>query len=261
MDPRLLLAVVITAFAAYATFSLIRTLKQLPVARRRPVPVLRARARGELARRSGVAAGRRPRSCSRSRAPRPVLGRVDGPARDRPGPSIDPPAAGVAGPGERVHAAVVRHRAHESEKILQDIASAEADVQASRERGVGRRVPQPDLPGAHDRAVHVLLRRRRAPVPSRRLLDAAPEAAARDPRGGNVAIDKTGGYLYSRLLLALVNAGATFVVLQALGPVRGPARPVAGLRLAVHPRRRHVHRGRRAAGRRAARRPWTRCSS
>jgi predicted PurR-regulated permease PerM len=33
----------------------------------------------------------------------------------------------------------------------------------------------------------------------------------------NVAIDKTGGYLYSRLLLALVNAVATFVVLQALG--------------------------------------------
>ncbi len=33
----------------------------------------------------------------------------------------------------------------------------------------------------------------------------------------NVAIDKTGGYLYSRLLLALVNAVATFIVLQALG--------------------------------------------
>lgn len=33
----------------------------------------------------------------------------------------------------------------------------------------------------------------------------------------NVAIDKTGGYLYSRLLLALVNAAVTFVVLQALG--------------------------------------------
>ena len=33
----------------------------------------------------------------------------------------------------------------------------------------------------------------------------------------NVAIDKTGGYLYSQLLLALVNAVATFIVLQALG--------------------------------------------
>ncbi|HSJ50754.1 MAG TPA: AI-2E family transporter [Actinomycetota bacterium] len=33
----------------------------------------------------------------------------------------------------------------------------------------------------------------------------------------NVAIDKTGGYLYSRLLLALINAAATFVVLQVLG--------------------------------------------
>ncbi|HEX6331037.1 MAG TPA: AI-2E family transporter [Actinomycetota bacterium] len=33
----------------------------------------------------------------------------------------------------------------------------------------------------------------------------------------NVAIDKTGGYLYSRLLLALINAVATFIVLQVLG--------------------------------------------
>lgn len=33
----------------------------------------------------------------------------------------------------------------------------------------------------------------------------------------NVAIDKTGGYLYSRLLLAVVNALATFVVLTVLG--------------------------------------------
>ena len=32
-----------------------------------------------------------------------------------------------------------------------------------------------------------------------------------------VAIDKTGGYLYSRLLLAIINAGFTFVVLQLLG--------------------------------------------
>jgi predicted PurR-regulated permease PerM len=32
-----------------------------------------------------------------------------------------------------------------------------------------------------------------------------------------VAIDKTGGYLYSRLLLAIINAGFTFVVLQVLG--------------------------------------------
>lgn len=33
----------------------------------------------------------------------------------------------------------------------------------------------------------------------------------------DVAIDKTGGYLYSRLLLAGVNAGVTFVALQLLG--------------------------------------------
>ncbi len=32
-----------------------------------------------------------------------------------------------------------------------------------------------------------------------------------------VAIDKTGGYLYSRLLLAILNAGFSFIVLQALG--------------------------------------------
>jgi predicted PurR-regulated permease PerM len=32
-----------------------------------------------------------------------------------------------------------------------------------------------------------------------------------------VAIDKTGGYLYSRLLLALINATISFAVLQALG--------------------------------------------
>jgi len=33
----------------------------------------------------------------------------------------------------------------------------------------------------------------------------------------NIAVDKTGGYLYSRLLLAIVNALVTFVVLTALG--------------------------------------------
>ncbi len=33
----------------------------------------------------------------------------------------------------------------------------------------------------------------------------------------NVAIDKTGGYLYSRLLLALINALASYLVLQVLG--------------------------------------------
>jgi predicted PurR-regulated permease PerM len=32
-----------------------------------------------------------------------------------------------------------------------------------------------------------------------------------------VAIDKTGGYLYSRLLLAIINATFSFIVLQALG--------------------------------------------
>jgi predicted PurR-regulated permease PerM len=33
----------------------------------------------------------------------------------------------------------------------------------------------------------------------------------------NVAIEKTGGYLYSRLLLAAINAGFTFIALQLLG--------------------------------------------
>lgn len=33
----------------------------------------------------------------------------------------------------------------------------------------------------------------------------------------DIAIDKTGGYLYSRLLLAVINAAFTFIVLQALG--------------------------------------------
>jgi predicted PurR-regulated permease PerM len=33
----------------------------------------------------------------------------------------------------------------------------------------------------------------------------------------DIAIDKTGGYLYSRLLLAVVNAAATFIVLTVLG--------------------------------------------
>lgn len=33
----------------------------------------------------------------------------------------------------------------------------------------------------------------------------------------DIAIDKTGGYLYSRLLLAVINAGFTFIALQMLG--------------------------------------------
>src|SRR6185503_20714130 len=33
----------------------------------------------------------------------------------------------------------------------------------------------------------------------------------------DIAIDKTGGYLYSRLLLAVLNASATFIVLTVLG--------------------------------------------
>ena len=33
----------------------------------------------------------------------------------------------------------------------------------------------------------------------------------------NLAIDKTGGYFYSRMLLALINGGVIFIVLQILG--------------------------------------------
>ena len=106
-----------------------------------------------------------------------------------------------------------------SEKILEDIASAQADVQsiAANVASVGA-----FLLGLIFQVLTIGLftfylvadgpRFRRAVcslLPPRR----QHEILA----AWNVAIDKTGGYLYSRLLLALVNAGATFVVLQALG--------------------------------------------
>jgi predicted PurR-regulated permease PerM len=106
-----------------------------------------------------------------------------------------------------------------SEQILQDIASAQDDIQqiAANLASVGAFVLGlifqvltiglftfylvADGPRFR-RAVCSLLPPRR----QREVLTA-----------WDVAIDKTGGYLYSRLLLAAINAGISFIVLQALG--------------------------------------------
>jgi predicted PurR-regulated permease PerM len=218
--PRLLLAVVITAFAAYATFSLIRTLKQLLLWL---VAALFLSFALEPAVNWLVDRGwRRGAAAAVVLFGLALLG-------------LFSVALMVPLVIDQVQELIRRlpawlDRASEytqrwfdteltSEKILQDIASAEADVQgiAANVASVGAFLLSlifqvltiglftfyfvADGPRFR-RAVCSMLPPRR----QHEILAA-----------WNVAIDKTGGYLYSRLLLALVNAGATFVVLQALG--------------------------------------------
>ena len=218
--PRLLLAVVITAFAAYATFSLFRTLKQLILWL---VAALFLSFALEPAVNWLVDRGwRRGAAAAAVLFGLGLLG-------------LFSVALMVPLVIDQVQELIRRlpawlDRASEytqrwfdteltSEKILQDIASAEADVQgiAANVASVGAFLLSlifqvltiglftfylvADGPRFR-RAVCSMLPPRR----QHEILAA-----------WNVAIDKTGGYLYSRLLLALVNAGATFVVLQALG--------------------------------------------
>ena len=58
------------------------------------------------------------------------------------------------------------------------------------------------------------------------------------------AIEQTGGYFYSRLLLAVINGTGMYLVLRFNNvPVRGAAGDLRGHRRGVHPDRRHLHRG------------------
>ena len=77
--------------------------------------------------------------------------------------------------------------------------------------------PRHRVQAARDRAVHVLHRRGRSALPSPDLLAAAAQAAATVLDTWEVAIDKTGGFLYSRLLLAIFSGIATFTALMILG--------------------------------------------
>ena len=61
------------------------------------------------------------------------------------------------------------------------------------------------------------------------------------------AIEKTGGYFYSRLLLAVINGTGMYITLRAFSvPFAAPLAIFEGSGGRVHPDRRHVHRGRGA---------------
>src|SRR4029453_14641547 len=253
--PRLLLALVITVFASYAAFSLIRRLSHLLLWLRaalvspfslQPAGDWRAAARG---RGRGGALRSRPAGADRRRA--------NGSAGDRPGAGADRPGPGLARSGERVHPAVVRHQADERHDPETDRERAGGRARHRRERRLGRRVPaRADLPGAHDRPVHVLPRGRRPEVPARRVLAPAAAGPARPPRGPG------GGARPPRwppVLEAPARHHQRDVLVHraavAGDPVRGAARPVAGVRLAVHPGGGHLHRRGGPAARGVARGP------
>ncbi|CAM5266831.1 AI-2E family transporter [Streptomyces violaceorubidus] len=75
---------------------------------------------------------------------------------------------------------------------------------------------------ADDRPVLVLLRRRRPPAAARTLLRLPPARQAEVLRAWEIAVDKTGGYLYSRGLMALISGIAHYILLEVL---RCPTRP------------------------------------
>ena len=86
-----------------------------------------------------------------------------------------------------------------------------------------------------------------------------PARQAEVLRAWEIAVDKTGGYLYSRGLMALISGVAHYILLEVLGvPVRARARRVGGPGLAVHPDHRHLSRGRPADADRVHRRPLVR---
>jgi predicted PurR-regulated permease PerM len=218
--PRLLLAVVITAFAAYATFNLIRQLQQLLLW---VVAALFLSFALEPAVNWLVARGwRRGAAAAVVLFGLALLGLL---AIALMVPLVIDQVQLLVQrlPDWLDQASVYTERWFDveltSEKILENIASAQADVQsiASNVASVGA-----FLLGLLFQVLTIGLftfylvadgpRFRRGVcslLPPRRQHEVL---AAWD-----VAIDKTGGYLYSRLLLALVNAVVTYVVLQVLG--------------------------------------------
>jgi predicted PurR-regulated permease PerM len=218
--PRLLLAVVITAFAAYATFSLIRQLQQLLlwlVAALFLSFALEPAVNWLVARgwRRGTAAGLVMAGLallglfSVALMVPLVIDQVQELVRRLPD-WLD-------------RASVYTERWFDveltSEKILENIASAQADVQgiAANVASVGA-----FLLGLIFQVLTIGLFTfylvADGPRVRRGVCSLLPPKRQHEVLAAwNVAIDKTGGYLYSRLLLALVNAVATFVVLTALG--------------------------------------------
>ena len=112
-----------------------------------------------------------------------------------------------------------------------------------------RRRPRRHLAGALGAAVHLLPRRRRTAAAASDLQPTARRTArSACSRTWELAITKTGGYLYSRALLAGLSAIFHWIVFQALGTQAPVALAAVGRhRQPVPARRRHVHRG-RAAG-------------
>ena len=224
--PRLLLAVVITAFAAYATFNLIRQLQQLLLwlvaalflsfALEPAVNWLVARGWRRGAAAGAVMFGLALLGLFAVALMVPlVIDQVQELVRRLPD-WLD-------------RASVYTERWFDveltSEKILESIASAQADVQgiAANLASVGA-----FLLGLIFQVLTIGLFTfylvADGPRFRRGVCSLLPPKRQHEILAAwNVAIDKTGGYLYSRLLLALVNAVATFIVLQALGvPVAVP---------------------------------------
>ena len=130
------------------------------------------------------------------------------------------------------------------------------------EGGGQRRRGQPQrhrrvLPDPHHRPVHLLPRGRRARGSGERSARSSdPTASGRCWRAWEIAIDKTGGYIYSRALLA---AAVGVLPLDRVPSIIGveyalALAPVRGRHVPVRPRRRHLHR-RRAARARGPGRP------
>ncbi|HJS26510.1 MAG TPA: AI-2E family transporter [Actinomycetota bacterium] len=218
--PRLLLAVVITAFAAYATFSLIRQLQQLLLwlvaalflsfALEPAVNWLVGRGWRRGAAAGAVMAGLALLGLFSVALMVPLV--------------IDQVQELVERlPGWLDQASVYTERWFDveltSEKILENIASAQADVQgiAANVASVGA-----FLLGLIFQVLTIGLFTfylvADGPRFRRGVCSILPPRRQHEVLAAwNVAIDKTGGYLYSRLLLALVNAAFTFAVLTALG--------------------------------------------
>jgi predicted PurR-regulated permease PerM len=218
--PRLLLAVVITAFAAYATYNLIRQLQQLLLwlvaalflsfALEPAVNWLVARGWRRGAAAAVVLFGLALLGLLSIALMVPLV--------------IDQVQELVQRlPGWLDQASVYTERWFDveltSEKILENIASAQADVQsiASNVASVGA-----FLLGLIFQVLTIGLFTfylvADGPRFRRGVCSLLPPRRQHEVLAAwNVAIDKTGGYLYSRLLLALVNAVFSFIVLQALG--------------------------------------------
>ena len=149
------------------------------------------------------------------------------------------------------------------EKILKQVTEAQQNVAqlASNVASVGQFILGPDLPGPHDRALHVLLVAD-APRFRRTVCSVLPPRRQHEILAAwEIAVDKTGLPVLRLLLAAISSPRRLLRPVDPGRPVRDPARAVPRVHLPVHPGDRRTSRPRSHCSSRCSRIRGRPCSS